>query len=219
MAQQPSPSMSLSDASKENHPPNNSSSNTDVPIDPSISQASPTYPPYSPYPQDQGMHQGYPPQHPGYMPPRPPHDQWGGYQPQHGMPPYQHPGGVQGPPPTSGQRPGQVSTAFPNTSAGSLTSPKVYSFVPIPSAQQHKRPRRRYEEIERMYKCGWNGCEKAYGTLNHLNAHVTMQSHGTKRTPEGMLSALATSLHEFVPMTLARLPCVTCSASGSSLYA
>lgn len=63
----------------------------------------------------------------------------------------------------------------------------VYSFVPIPGAQQHKRPRRRYEEIERMYKCGWNGCEKAYGTLNHLNAHVTMQSHGAKRTPEGML--------------------------------
>ncbi|CRK19067.1 hypothetical protein BN1723_017741 [Verticillium longisporum] len=50
--------------------------------------------------------------------------------------------------------------------------------------KQHKRPRRRYEEIERMYKCGWQGCEKAYGTLNHLNAHVTMQSHGTKRTPE-----------------------------------
>lgn len=37
-----------------------------------------------------------------------------------------------------------------------------------------------------MYKCGWNGCEKAYGTLNHLNAHVTMQSHGAKRTPDGM---------------------------------
>jgi hypothetical protein len=41
-----------------------------------------------------------------------------------------------------------------------------------------------------MYKCGWNGCEKAYGTLNHLNAHVTMQSHGQKRTPEGMLTSL-----------------------------
>ena len=39
-----------------------------------------------------------------------------------------------------------------------------------------------------MYKCGWNGCEKAYGTLNHLNAHVTMQSHGQKRTPEGKTS-------------------------------
>jgi len=61
----------------------------------------------------------------------------------------------------------------------------VYSFVPIPGTHQQKRPRRRYEEIERMYKCGWNGCDKAYGTLNHLNAHVTMQSHGQKRTPEG----------------------------------
>jgi hypothetical protein len=61
---------------------------------------------------------------------------------------------------------------------------QVYSFVPIPGATQNKRPRRRYEEIERMYKCGWNGCEKAYGTLNHLNAHVTMQGHGTKRTPD-----------------------------------
>ena len=38
-----------------------------------------------------------------------------------------------------------------------------------------------------MYKCGWQGCEKAYGTLNHLNAHVTMQGHGQKRTPEGMV--------------------------------
>lgn len=45
-----------------------------------------------------------------------------------------------------------------------------------------------------MYKCGWNGCEKAYGTLNHLNAHVTMQSHGTKRTPEGMSCDSALSL-------------------------
>lgn len=41
-----------------------------------------------------------------------------------------------------------------------------------------------------MYKCGWNGCEKAYGTLNHLNAHVTMQSHGQKRTPEGKVLPL-----------------------------
>ena len=42
-----------------------------------------------------------------------------------------------------------------------------------------------------MYKCGHQGCEKAYGTLNHLNAHVTMQSHGQKRTPEGMFSSLS----------------------------
>jgi hypothetical protein len=41
-----------------------------------------------------------------------------------------------------------------------------------------------------MYKCGWHGCEKAYGTLNHLNAHVTMQSHGSKRTPEGEFTSI-----------------------------
>ena len=49
-----------------------------------------------------------------------------------------------------------------------------------------------------MYKCGWNGCEKAYGTLNHLNAHVTMQSHGQKRTPEGMCDSSLFSTRPFL---------------------
>ncbi|KAK0566239.1 hypothetical protein OC844_000842 [Tilletia horrida] len=46
-----------------------------------------------------------------------------------------------------------------------------------------KRPRRRYDEIERLYPCNWPGCTKSYGTLNHLNAHVAMQKHGAKRLP------------------------------------
>ena len=50
-----------------------------------------------------------------------------------------------------------------------------------------KRPRRRFDQIERLYLCRWEGCEKAYGTLNHLNAHVSMQKHGIKRKPEGEL--------------------------------
>lgn len=81
----------------------------------------------------------------------------------------------------------------------------MYSFVPIPGAQQHKRPRRRYEEIERMYKCGWNGCEKAYGTLNHLNAHVTMQSHGQKRTPEGKLVFIYPKTHHQQDFRISRM--------------
>ncbi|BDD58218.1 hypothetical protein MAP00_003513 [Monascus purpureus] len=124
---------------------------------PSIAASSPTYPPpYSPY------------QPPG-------HDlaQYQGHPPPPQM--YARPDWAHAYPPPHGL-PGPYSA--PATT--------VYSFVPIPGAQQHKRPRRRYEEIERMYRCGWNGCEKAYGTLNHLNAHVTMQSHGAKRTPEGM---------------------------------
>jgi hypothetical protein len=141
------------------------------PNNPSIAAPSPTYPygQHSPYGPNPDMSHGY--SHPSsgmYAQPRP---DWGGYG-QHGAAPITPGHPVYGQPPASAppqQRPSQV-----------------YSFVPIPGAQQHKRPRRRYEEIERMYKCGWNGCEKAYGTLNHLNAHVTMQSHGQKRTPEGM---------------------------------
>ncbi|KAM3067161.1 hypothetical protein ACMFMG_011714 [Clarireedia jacksonii] len=44
-----------------------------------------------------------------------------------------------------------------------------------------KRPRRKYGEIERPYKCSWEGCKKAYGNLGHLNTHVGNQSHGVKR--------------------------------------
>lgn len=58
---------------------------------------------------------------------------------------------------------------------------KVYSFVAIPGTNQRKRPRRRYDEIERLYHCNFAGCTKAYGTLNHLNAHVSMQQHVSKK--------------------------------------
>ncbi|TDZ18999.1 C2H2 finger domain transcription factor CON7 [Colletotrichum orbiculare MAFF 240422] len=133
---------------------------------PSIAAPSPTYAygqhsPYGPPPGD--MSHSYQ-QHPYAARP-----DWTGYG-QHSAGPLTPASHVFPPTPSSAPPQGR-----PN---------QVYSFVPIPGAQQHKRPRRRYEEIERMYKCGWNGCEKAYGTLNHLNAHVTMQSHGQKRTPE-----------------------------------
>ncbi|KAI4131956.1 MAG: hypothetical protein LQ341_006319, partial [Variospora aurantia] len=147
----------------------------EVPIDPSIAASSPTYPPYSPYAQqghDMSQYQGHPPH--GYHPGWP--QQYAGHPHMPGGP-YSSPG--------SGVSPGgAAATAGPRSGQNPHPLSQVYSFVPIPGAQQHKRPRRRYEEIERMYKCGWQGCEKAYGTLNHLNAHVTMQSHGQKRTPE-----------------------------------
>ncbi|EGD95147.1 C2H2 transcription factor [Trichophyton tonsurans CBS 112818] len=170
MAQATSPSMNPQDGQQSDHrSPAQVKSDTEVPIDPSIAASSPSYPPpYSPYaPQshDMAQYQSHPPQM--YARPDWPH-QYGAHQP--GMPgPYSSPASVSSASPaaTAGPRPGQV-----------------FSFVPIPGSQQHKRPRRRYEEIERMYKCGWNGCEKAYGTLNHLNAHVTMQSHGAKRSPD-----------------------------------
>ncbi|ORX89776.1 hypothetical protein K493DRAFT_232439 [Basidiobolus meristosporus CBS 931.73] len=60
---------------------------------------------------------------------------------------------------------------------------KVFSFVALPGINSKKRPRRKFDEIERLYGCNWQGCNKSYGTLNHLNAHVMMQKHGSKRLP------------------------------------
>ncbi|KFH70992.1 hypothetical protein MVEG_03838 [Podila verticillata NRRL 6337] len=62
-------------------------------------------------------------------------------------------------------------------------SNKMYSFIPLSGVNTKKRPRRRFDEIERLYVCNWGECEKSYGTLNHLNAHVNMQKHGPKRDP------------------------------------
>ncbi|AEO69561.1 uncharacterized protein THITE_2120147 [Thermothielavioides terrestris NRRL 8126] len=170
-----SPSMPLQDGRSHQSPrQQQAKSDSYIPIDPSIAAASPTYTThgqYSPYaapPQDMAAH-GYH-QHPGtpglYAQPRP---DWGGYGQQAAghITPTHH-----------------VFHQAPATAVPQGRQNQVYSFVPIPGAQQHKRPRRRYEEIERMYRCGWQGCEKAYGTLNHLNAHVTMQGHGPKRVPE-----------------------------------
>ncbi|SPO02907.1 related to putative transcriptional regulator [Cephalotrichum gorgonifer] len=136
---------------------------------PSITAPSPTYPygqAHSPYGPPGDITPNY---HHGsgmYAQARP---EWAAYGQQHGGPMTPN---------------GPVFPPTPSSAGSQQRANQVYSFVPIPGSQQHKRPRRRYEEIERMYKCGWNGCEKAYGTLNHLNAHVTMQGHGSKRTPD-----------------------------------
>ena len=61
MAQTSSPSLSMPDGQQSNGPTQtNMKSNEDIPIDPSIAQSSPTYPPpqhYSPYPPQQEMPQ------------------------------------------------------------------------------------------------------------------------------------------------------------------
>ncbi|KAM3421797.1 transcription factor [Cercospora zeina] len=195
MAQTSSPSSSTPEGHHISHHAHDSKSDAEVPIDPSIAQSSPSYPPpqsYSPYPpQDQQQHM---PQYANQSMTSYARPEWAGHYQQQAM--YGHsPATSAGAapnmvahsiprPPAVGTYAGAHPVVYPNVTQGGHPLSTVYSFVPIPGAQQHKRPRRRYEEIERMYKCGWNGCEKAYGTLNHLNAHVTMQSHGTKRTPE-----------------------------------
>lgn len=89
---------------------------------------------------------------------------------------------------SNGVRPSYITP--PTSSSGTNMGTTVaedgsLQFVSLGGPASKKRPRRRFDEIERLYLCGWNGCEKSYGTLNHLNAHVAMQKHGEKRLPTG----------------------------------
>ncbi|TFK39863.1 hypothetical protein BDQ12DRAFT_628860 [Crucibulum laeve] len=79
--------------------------------------------------------------------------------------------------------PHHIRNSTHDSSSIDVANSKTYSFVALPGNTVKKRPRRRYDEIERLYQCSWPDCTKAYGTLNHLNAHVTMQKHGSKRSP------------------------------------
>lgn len=76
----------------------------------------------------------------------------------------------------------QASTRYMAVGLPSAENSQL-QFVSLAGPAPKKRSRRRYDEIERIYACDWRGCDKAYGTLNHLNAHVAMQKHGPKRLP------------------------------------
>lgn len=69
------------------------------------------------------------------------------------------------------------STYYPPSSLLEQDEHRIYSFMPLESVFQQKRPRRKFNEIERLYQCNYYNCTKAYGTLNHLNAHISMQEH------------------------------------------
>ncbi|SNX84102.1 uncharacterized protein MEPE_02810 [Melanopsichium pennsylvanicum] len=47
------------------------------------------------------------------------------------------------------------------------------------------RRRRKSEEVERKYRCDFDGCDKAYGTLNHLNTHRATNEHGPRLNAVG----------------------------------
>jgi hypothetical protein len=59
----------------------------------------------------------------------------------------------------------------PEFITSSLTSPNETTG----DKASNRRHRRRFDEVERYYQCNHPGCSKSYGTLNHLNSHVTIQ--------------------------------------------
>lgn len=48
-------------------------------------------------------------------------------------------------------------------------------------ARRGRRYRRRYLEIVRLYSCLYPGCDKLYGSLNHLNTHIVTKRHGQRK--------------------------------------
>ena len=106
---------------------------------------------------------------------------------------------------------GHVSDALRRNSTTSTADGRYSgdgSQDPASGPSVKKRPRRRFDQIERLYSCRWDGCDKAYGTLNHLNAHVSMQKHGIKRKPEGQFIQL--ELHSWSSGILTIIPRLHC---------
>ncbi|KAI5455660.1 hypothetical protein BGZ63DRAFT_135612 [Mariannaea sp. PMI_226] len=70
---------------------------------------------------------------------------------------------------------------------------KAQPGLAFPSAQflpqQVTRRRRALHVLEKPFTCGWNGCDKSYGALNHLNSHVTSKKHGPRRDPKDFKEA------------------------------
>ncbi|KAF6006973.1 hypothetical protein HII13_004828 [Brettanomyces bruxellensis] len=55
--------------------------------------------------------------------------------------------------------------------------------IKFSSLGKKKRRRKKYYEVERFYMCNYPNCNKAYGTLGHLNCHILRKKHGRKRLP------------------------------------
>jgi len=121
------------------------------------------------------------------------HPQQQHQQYQHGLTNYSRPRALSHSRHPSSSRP-STSTTTSTSQSYHLSTPihpsSNFPFIPArttpeASEAEPRRKRRKYEEIERRYHCGWNGCTKAYGTLNHLNDHVSLQGHGAKRRGSG----------------------------------
>lgn len=69
---------------------------------------------------------------------------------------------------------------------------KASSFVSLPGTSVRKRRRRR--NIEHLYG-SWSGNSKSYGTRIHLDAHIIMQAHRSKRTSAGEIHGILRDLN------------------------
>lgn len=56
------------------------------------------------------------------------------------------------------------------------------SASPAATNKPRRRVRRRYNQILRRFCCSYPQCNKSYGSLNHLNAHIVTKKHGQRKS-------------------------------------
>ena len=152
MAQTSSPSLSTPNSQQNHgHTSSNAQSNGDVPIDPSIAQSSPTYPPhnYSPYPPQHEMQPQYGGQPMAYGRP-----DWAG---QYQQPMYPH-----SPATTGGAPPGMVAHTVPRPPAVRETVPTFYI------CNSTDKPAGRPSTVDRVFLRPDSGCATAQATATTI---------------------------------------------------
>ena len=73
----------------------------------------------------------------------------------------------------------QQSTQPSQHKAGADTT-TIKSEPVLAEQKRGRRFRRRFNQIERKYPCSFPGCQKSYGSLNHLNTHIVTKSMVTE---------------------------------------
>ena len=87
-----------------------------------------------------------------------------------------------------GSRPATMQGSRPTGHRGPRVDEQDLVFLPASTesdVEPRRRKRRRWDEIDRKYACNYEGCTRAYGSLSHLNDHVSLQNHGPKRRASG----------------------------------
>ena len=89
---------------------------------------------------------------------------------------------------SAGSRPASAQGSRPTGHRGPRLDEQDLVFLPASTesdVEPRRRKRRRWDEIDRKYACNFEGCTRAYGSLSHLNDHVSLQNHGPKRRASG----------------------------------
>lgn len=47
-------------------------------------------------------------------------------------------------------------------------------------------PRKKHNEVDRRFQCGFNGCTKSYSSISHLNTHIHRLGHGSSKQRRGI---------------------------------